>query len=166
MYYDGSQLSSGMQPMDPNVYAQQYAVENGISVDEAKEQLRARFGDPAKPNSTFVPKQNNIPRGAIGPVFSYHVGESTFTYNCADIENATPAQLASFVRYGMQSTGMSEKEFAEMVGLPVKEQPDDNTAKQKLKELGIPDDVISKGDKAIKKYAEQHNINLPPKERK
>ena len=31
---------------DPNVYAQQFATQNGISIDEAKNQLRTQFGDP------------------------------------------------------------------------------------------------------------------------
>ena len=99
-------------------------------------------------------------------MFNYQVGGGAFTYNPADLEGATPMQLAGFVRYGMQETGLSEKEFAQMIGLPNKEQPDDNLAKQKLKELGIPDSVIQKGDKAIRKYAEQNGIELPPKERK
>ena len=165
-HFDGPQLHGGMPPMDPNAYAQKYAAENGISLDEAKNQLRAKFGDPQKPNSTFAPEPQNIPQGAIGPVFSYRTGDGSFTYNPADLKNATPMQLASFVRYGMQETGLSEKEFAQMIGLPDKEQPDDNIAKQKLKELGIPDNIIQKGDKAIRKYAEQNGIDLPPKERK
>ncbi len=166
MYFDGPQVQGGMPPMDPNAYAQRYATENGISLNEAKNQLRAKFGDPAKPNSTFAPEPNNMPKGAIGPVFNYQVDGGAFTYNPADLEGATPMQLAGFVRYGMQETGLSEKEFAQMIGLPNKEQPDDNLAKQKLKELGIPDSVIQKGDKAIRKYAEQNGIELPPKERK
>ena len=34
----------------------------------------------------------------------------------------------------------------------------------KLKELKIPEDVINRGDTAIKKYAKEHNITLPKKE--
>ena len=37
------------QDMDPDAYAQQYAEENGISLEEAKAQLRAKYGDPQKP---------------------------------------------------------------------------------------------------------------------
>lgn len=165
-YFDGPQMSGGMPPMDPNAYAQRYATENGISLDEAKSQLKAKYGDPQKPNSAFATEPQNIPQGAIGPVFTYRVTGGSFTYNPADLENATQMQLAGFVKYGMHETGLSEKEFAQMVGLPDKEQPDENTAKQKLKELGIPDDVIAKGDKAIRRYAEENGITLPPKERK
>lgn len=43
--------------MDPDAYAQQYANTNGISLDEAKSQLKARFGDPQKPPiSAFGPQ--------------------------------------------------------------------------------------------------------------
>ncbi|MCR4880453.1 MAG: hypothetical protein K6A44_00665 [bacterium] len=48
-------ISSGMRPpqgVDPNQYAQQYAEQNGISVDEAKEQLKAKFGDPQQPGGS------------------------------------------------------------------------------------------------------------------
>jgi len=30
-----------------------------------------------------------------------------------------------------------------------------------LKKLGIPESVINNGDEAVKKYAKEHNINLP-----
>jgi hypothetical protein len=48
------------QGIDPDAYAQQYATENGISLEEAKQRLKAKFGDPQKPNSTFVPNGSNI----------------------------------------------------------------------------------------------------------
>ncbi|MBQ2644008.1 hypothetical protein IJG14_00365 [bacterium] len=38
----------GQQGMDPDAYAQQYAEENGISLEEAKAQLRAKYGDPQR----------------------------------------------------------------------------------------------------------------------
>ncbi len=37
------------QGVDPDVYAQQYADEKGISLDEAKAELKEKFGDPVKP---------------------------------------------------------------------------------------------------------------------
>ena len=39
---------SGMPPkgVDPNAYAEQYAQEKGISVEEAKQELKTKFGDP------------------------------------------------------------------------------------------------------------------------
>jgi len=41
--------------MNPDMYAKKYASENNISVNEAKEQLRAKYGDPQPmftPNSS------------------------------------------------------------------------------------------------------------------
>ena len=35
-----------------------------------------------------------------------------------------------------------------------------------LKSLGIPQEIIDKGDDAIRKYADDHDIDLPAKERK
>ena len=35
--------------VNPDKYAQQYAQQNGISIDEAKQQLRTRFGEPQQP---------------------------------------------------------------------------------------------------------------------
>ena len=32
---------------------------------------------------------------------------------------------------------------------------------QKLKALGIPDDIIKQGPQAVMKYAQEHNIQLP-----
>ncbi len=40
--------------MDPNTYAMQYAQQNGISFDEAKQQLRAKYGDPQAPQQNFM----------------------------------------------------------------------------------------------------------------
>ena len=40
---------NGMGPMDPNAYAQKYAQQKGISVEQAKQELRATHGDPQQP---------------------------------------------------------------------------------------------------------------------
>lgn len=45
---DGANGQLPPKDMDPDAYAQQYAKENGISVEEAKAQLKAKFGDPHK----------------------------------------------------------------------------------------------------------------------
>lgn len=37
--------------IDPDTYAKNYAAQNGISVDEAKEQLKAQYGEPNKPTA-------------------------------------------------------------------------------------------------------------------
>lgn len=45
------------QGMDPDAYAAQIANEQGITLDEAKEQLRTQFGEPEKPNCVFTAKK-------------------------------------------------------------------------------------------------------------
>ncbi len=160
-YFDGPQFGG---PMDPNALAQAYANENGISsLDEAKAQLRAKFGDPQKPNSTFAPEPQNIPRGAIGPVFAYRPDGTNYSYNPADFSMQTPQDLEKLVRNEAKRNGMSEQDFALKLGLPPREREDKT---EMLKSLGIPQEIIDKGDDAIRKYADDHDIDLPAKERK
>ena len=42
----GQQPPAAAKGMDPEAYAQQYANEKGISIDQAREELRAQHGDP------------------------------------------------------------------------------------------------------------------------
>ena len=46
--------------VDPDTYAKQYASENNISLDKAREELRSKFGDPQAPDES-VSTVNNIP---------------------------------------------------------------------------------------------------------
>ncbi len=164
MYFDGPQLQGGMPPMDPNAYAQKYASENGISLDEAKEQLRAKFGDPQKPNSTFVPN-DSVPMPQ-GPILQFSGEGANFPVNPLGIMTTDPAQLEAYVKNGAKQAGVTEREFAQMLGLPDKSQPKENDKTNKLKELGIPENIIEQGDDAIRKYAHDHDIDLPAKERR
>ena len=45
---------------DPNVYAQQYATQNGISLEDAKEELKSKYGDPDQSGSIFSSSNNNF----------------------------------------------------------------------------------------------------------
>lgn len=47
-------MTPPIRGMDPNTYAMQYAQQNGISFDEAKQQLRAKYGDPQPPQGNFM----------------------------------------------------------------------------------------------------------------
>ena len=44
---------------DPDTYAKTFATQNGITVDEAKEQLKAKYGDPKPQNDESVFTNNN-----------------------------------------------------------------------------------------------------------
>lgn len=89
----------GMMPkgIDPNKYAEQYAKQKGISVDQAKAELKAKHGDPAR-QAQGGQGSNSLPPEAV-----------------------------------------------------------------ELRAAGIPVEVIQKGDDAIKKYAEENNIQIPEK---
>ena len=160
-FFDGPQL--GGPQMDPNAHAQVYAKENGISLDEAKAQLRAKFGDPQKPNSTFAPEPQNIPSGVSGPIFAYRSDGTNYSYNPADFSMQTPQELEKLVKNEAKRLRISEQEFALELGLPPREREDKT---EMLKSLGIPQEIIDKGDDAIRKYADDHDIDLPAKERK
>lgn len=161
---------------DPETVLRNYMKEHNCDEATAKAALEQMYGKPSQPmNSAFVPSDGAIiPQATLRqPLFNinpdggvHYPMTHKVSYNTADIENATPAQLAAFVRYGMEQTGLSEREFAQMVGLPDKQQPDDSKATQVLRDLGIPDDVIAKGDNSIRRYARKHDIQLPPKEKK
>ena len=75
----------------------------------------------------------------------------------------TPQDLEKLVRNEAKRIGMSEQDFALELGLPPREREDKT---EMLKSLGIPQEIIDKGDDAIRKYADDHDIDLPAKERK
>ena len=157
-FFDGPQF--GGPQMDPNAQAQAYAKENGInSLEEAKAKLRGKYGDPQKPNSTFAPEPQNIPRGVSGPILD----GTNYSYNPADFSMQTPQDLEKLVKNEAKRIGMSEQDLALKLGLPPREREDKT---EMLKSLGIPQEIIDKGDDAIRKYADDHSIDLPAKERK
>ena len=69
MDINGIGPSSGPpQGVDPNQYAMQYAKQNGISLEEAKQQLKAKFGDPNNRQvgtPQAIPKNDNSISGAL-----------------------------------------------------------------------------------------------------
>ena len=48
------------QKMDPDAYAQQYATQNGMSVDDAKNTLKSQFGEPQAKDSGSIFTQQGI----------------------------------------------------------------------------------------------------------
>lgn len=50
-----SQNQSGLpQNQDPDSYLEEYAEENGLTTEEAKAELQAKYGDPTQPNKNFL----------------------------------------------------------------------------------------------------------------
>ena len=121
-------------PMDPNAYAAQYARENNISIDDAKQQLRAKYGDP-------TPPQNFMQAGFK-------------TYYQPQITEPMQAPTAPPPPPQPPVKPLAPKATDLTVTTP----------EQKLgEEYKIPPEVIEKGDDAIRKFAQEHNIILPAK---
>lgn len=58
------------QGTDPDTYAQQYADENGLSLEEAKAELKSKYGDPQKPDNnsnTTANNKNKLPDQGTDP---------------------------------------------------------------------------------------------------
>ena len=56
------QTNFSFKPVDPNSYAQEYANKNGMTLEEAKAELKSKYGDPQKPeerNDVDIPIFNN-----------------------------------------------------------------------------------------------------------
>ncbi|MBQ8458984.1 hypothetical protein IJ541_02650 [bacterium] len=116
MFDYGVSFQGGMTPPkgDPETVAMQYARQNGISLEQARDELRAKYGDPQPPqmgmnNGLLAPaKQPQLPQGAK---------EITGNEIPAD-----PAQLEQYIKDGAKKAGCSEQEFAQMIGLPRRNQ--------------------------------------------
>lgn len=59
---------------DPNVYAQNYADQNGITLEEAKAELKAKFGDPKKDGAN-APKENMFKEHATNENEAVEIGD-------------------------------------------------------------------------------------------
>ncbi len=157
----------GMPPqgIDPDTFATQYAQQNGISVEEAKQQLKARFGDPAQRGMSM---DESIP----GLQFS---GEgATLEFNPYGGIPQDPAKLEQFVEKGARQAGCTPQEFAKMMGIPDRQVPKSQGVKSTLTTTNIStssaygteetadDDVrLSSKDKKewIKNYRAEHNCS-------
>ena len=120
---------------DPDAYAEAYAEKHGITVDEAKAELRSKYGDPQQPTQPSIYME---PRAQI------------YT------DSGEPLYFNPYSAMGLDINfnSTSEADYADV------NQDDPKTAT--LKKAGIPEDVIKQGDDAVRRYAEGHGIELPP----
>ena len=163
MYFDEISSAGGLPPMggDSNVYAQEYADSKGISLDEAKAELRAKFGDPEKPNTVFNSKGDMLKTEP--QVLNFSGAGANFPVNPYGATGAAPVQLEAYIKHSAEQLGISEDVFARMLGLPDRASEGSDDKVEMLKQYGIPEDVINQGDDAIRKYAQENNIDLPAK---
>ena len=52
-------MNVNLPNVDPETYAQQWATNNNISIEEAREQLRAKYGDPQAPNQSIFNQKSS-----------------------------------------------------------------------------------------------------------
>lgn len=102
---------------NPEADAQAYANANGISVDEAKSQLKSQFGDPQQPMMPQMFGTNNqVWTGGMGtpiPMVPRMEGPQPF----APVAQS-PEQLSAYVSNFATVNNISEKDAARLLGLP------------------------------------------------
>ena len=100
------------QGIDPDAYAKQYANEKGITLAEAKAELKAKYGDPQPPRGM------SMNEGLPGLQFSRQ--GATLEFNLYGGIPQDPAKLEQFIENGARQTGCTPQEFAQMMGIPPK----------------------------------------------
>ena len=123
------------QGVDPNAYAQKYADEHGITLEEAKAELKAKYGDPQQP-------EMSMQEGLL----KFSGDDANFDINPYQAVTQDPAKLEKFILEGAKKAGCTPEEFAEMLGI---EPNAENNASERL----------TKKDKKewIKQYQAEHN---------
>ena len=121
---DYSSYSKTQAPkQDQDAYAQQYATQNGISLEEAKIQLKEKFGDPQE--GTQLPGIDQT------SIFSYQGANTTSATNTTN--NLFASMLDIFSNTSNQNTGMrgnpdvDAQKYADRNGISLEE------AKEELK---------------------------------
>lgn len=164
-----SNMGNFQQPMDPDAYAQQYANQKGISLDEAKAELKKTMGEPEKPQENG---NNSLGQGGqgIGNV-GYNQGgrapQGNFGFmgqqNYGDMSLFGPMGIGNNNENNFDPFGRNDGNSSSIFNF------NDNSEnqyglvpeEQELLEAGIPYEVILGGKDAIKNYADENNITLP-----
>lgn len=92
--------------MNPEMYAIQFARVNGISLDDAKNQLRAKYGDPKPPENFMVEGQRRFyqPPVDASPLSPYVVSTAT-------PETATVSYTKKEIKNIQKEVGKLRKEY-------------------------------------------------------
>lgn len=99
------------QGVDPNTYAQQYANEKGITFEQAKTELKAKYGDPQQRGMSMNEGLPGLQFGGQGAPLGFN------PYGGIPQD---PAILEQFVENGARQAGCTPQEFARMLGIPPK----------------------------------------------
>ena len=151
--------SQNNQGIDPDSYAKQYASLNNIDFAKAKEELKAKYGDPKAPNESSLQNNQGIDPDDYAKQYA--------SINNIDIAKAKEELKA---KYG-DPKALNEVSSSDSSN-PFRSETDDcdstdnkvtagvNPEQQALLNKGIPLEVIQQGDDAIRKYAKDNNITL------
>ena len=145
------------QGMNPDEYAKVYAQQNGISLDEAKNQLRQQYGDPNPPNfmqagfQRFKENQATLSPDSLNQEQNYVSASSSISSsNSAPVTDTTP--VITTPNSNLTFVDLREKAKA-IYNLNEKYQ----TTKQERKEIvKLTKTYTNQIDTFIKEYMEEH----------
>lgn len=153
---------SGFRPTgNPEADAQNYANANGISLDEAKTQLKVKFGDPQQ--LQMFGNNNQVWSGGMRtpiPMMMPMDGSQQFI-----AASMSPQQMTAYVSNFASVNGISEKDAAKLLGLPDrnKNRPSNSTSTimnedttKNTSNIKITSDYTKKEIKTIQKEYEKN----------
>ncbi len=149
------------QGKDPNAVAQQYAQQNGISIEQAKAELKAKFGDPQAQQAQAL-SQNSI----------FTLGGNGGGSGAQGLQGLDPnAAAEQYAQLKGISLSEAKEELISLYGVPKEPQQqgtqganaenDKAAFEEQLRSLGISDEAITQGQEAIKAEADEKGIRLP-----
>ena len=125
---EGDTQDADMPPadVDPDTYAQTYADENGLTLEEAKAELSEKYGDPTQPEEA----------GAADGT------KATSSTDKADNANGSSNEDQQLIEAGIPQEVVNEGQDAIMIFL--------------MEQLNVPEDIISQGEEAIMEYLKEN----------
>ncbi len=143
---------------DPDTYAQEYANKHNMTLEEAKAELKSKYGDPKAPSTSSNSKNSSsatdsIPQG---------VDPDTYAQEYANKHNMTLEEAKAELKSKYGDPKAKESNNTENTENTDETEDTENFTKQEQELLnkGIPAEIIKKGNDAIRKYAKDHNIEL------
>ncbi len=131
---------------NPDDYAQEYANKNGLSLEEAKEELKAKWGDPQKPDTTSSDYNTSV-------FDKYTAEDNTLVGAYDETEEGKAINPDEFAQFYADEKGISldeaKEELKELLGEPDKQSGINKLIEffkqyteenHEYKELGIYDD--------------------------
>lgn len=157
-----SQIPAGMNfSGNPEVDAANYARQRGITIDAAKNELRAQYGDPVPPqqNQGTAPVWNSQKESNVTPQQRELLSKGIPAETIAQGDDAIRKYAQE---HNIDIQAKSSKEFS-LVPQSTPTEAKVSPEQAELLNKGIPQSVINQGDDTIRKYAQEHNSDIPVK---